>query len=357
MACATLGAPAIPSSAGASPVFAAARPAAARLLPASVRPASLAPAAAPKSLTAGPGGIGIRMVDVPADQVKNPRARAYIIDHLKPGTTIKRRVEVSNTSSSRQSISLYPSGASIVKDTFTGFPGTTPDELSSWIKVSPKSVKLGAHSTHLALVTIAVPKNAVKGERYAAVWAQVSRAATGNSNVGMVSRVGIRIYLDVGPGGDPPSDFQVTGISMEPPSGPWPVLTATVDNTGQRALDMTGSLSMTRNNIKAGPFKLEEGVTIPPGQSAPVRVIINEDLPDGTWNASLALASGTIKHTVKASVTLGKVPVAHPVPTSSSHRLGMILIAGGILLLVVLALLVRRLMRRRRRTGRHAVTV
>lgn len=39
------------------------------------------------------------------------------------------------------------------------------------------------------------------------VWAET--ASTGSGNVRRVDRVGIRVYLDVGPGGEAPSDFAI----------------------------------------------------------------------------------------------------------------------------------------------------
>ena len=43
-----------------------------------------------------PQSVGIRIIDVPTGRSEDPRARQYIVDHLAPGTTITRRVEVTN---------------------------------------------------------------------------------------------------------------------------------------------------------------------------------------------------------------------------------------------------------------------
>src|ERR1700680_1500825 len=52
----------------------------------------------------GPGSVGVRLLDVPANAVTNPRARDYIVDNLAPGTTIHRRIVVSNTTTSAQHV-------------------------------------------------------------------------------------------------------------------------------------------------------------------------------------------------------------------------------------------------------------
>src|SRR5579859_2715811 len=61
------------------------------------RSASLRSASDPMT---GPGSIGVRLLDVPADTMSNPRAREYIVDNLTPSTTIHRRIVVSNTTTS-----------------------------------------------------------------------------------------------------------------------------------------------------------------------------------------------------------------------------------------------------------------
>jgi hypothetical protein len=52
-----------------------------------------------------------------------------------------------------------------------------------------------------------VPVNLRNGERYAVLWAQVVSPKDSRHNVAVVHRVGVRVYLDVGPGGEPASDF------------------------------------------------------------------------------------------------------------------------------------------------------
>ena len=61
----------------------------------------------------GPARFGIRLVDVPVDEANNPRAFRYIIDHLNPGTTIHRRVQIANLSASAARIAVYPDAAVI----------------------------------------------------------------------------------------------------------------------------------------------------------------------------------------------------------------------------------------------------
>ena len=64
---------------------------------------------------AGSGSIGIRLVDVPADSRDDSRARSYIVDRIAPGATIRRRVEITNTSRSTALVALYPAAAGLRK--------------------------------------------------------------------------------------------------------------------------------------------------------------------------------------------------------------------------------------------------
>jgi hypothetical protein len=89
-----------------------------------VSPAAAASAPVRRSASTDPGGIGVRLVDIPAGLADDPRARQYIIDDLKPGTTVERRIEAANSSASALHVDLYPGAASITHGTFTGAIGT-----------------------------------------------------------------------------------------------------------------------------------------------------------------------------------------------------------------------------------------
>ena len=78
------------------------------------------PALAGQSLPVGSGAIGVRLLDAPATAQADPRARLYIVDHVAPGTTIRRRVQVTNTTSSTGHVALYAAAARIQDAAFVG---------------------------------------------------------------------------------------------------------------------------------------------------------------------------------------------------------------------------------------------
>ncbi|TCB99620.1 hypothetical protein E0H26_03415 [Micromonospora zingiberis] len=275
-------------------------------------------------------GIGLRLLDIPAARADDPRARVYVIDHVKPGTTISRRVEVSNDSTERQQIELYAGAATIEGNTFTVTEGRGGNDLSDWVSLGAASLDLAPGERAPVEVDIEVPRTAPKGERYGAIWAQVSSESPRGGNVTQVHRVGIRLYLDVGPGGEPPSDFRIDEVAAEPGLGEYPVVTARVTNTGGRALDMTGTLTLTKESIRAGPFKVTNGVTIPPGQSGQVRIEVNQSLPAGVWAVRLDLASGVVQRTADGRITL---PVTARTALDSSTPAWLIYSLGGLVAL------------------------
>ena len=50
------------------------------------------------------GSIGIRLVDGAPASGGNPLARMYVVDRIAPGSTISRRVEISNSTSSTATV-------------------------------------------------------------------------------------------------------------------------------------------------------------------------------------------------------------------------------------------------------------
>ncbi|WP_326824337.1 hypothetical protein [Streptosporangium sp. NBC_01756] len=299
------------------------------------------------------GTIGIRLLEAPVSRHDDPRAHSYIIDHLAPGTTIKRRLEVSNTTKKTQHITLYPAAADVVGNRFA-MPAARPkNELTGWTSLDRTSVTVPPGGYETASVTIKVPPAASRGERFGVVWAEVVAEPNARHSVRVVNRVGIRLYIDVGLGGEPPSDFEIEKLTpVRAPDGR-PELVALVRNTGGRAIDMSGTLSLSDGpgGLSAGPFSADLGVTLLPGASAPVTVTLDRRIPDGPWKVELTLTSGMVKRTATATVTFPRAGTG----LSVFPDLDPLILFGAIgglvaLLLGAFALIIRR-SRRRRRTG------
>jgi hypothetical protein len=310
-----------------------------------------APAAA-STLAAGPtaaatppsGSLGLRLLDVPVAARNDPRAQIYIVDRLAPGAVIHRRIEVSNTTHTALHVVLYSAAATIAAGSFLGAAGHTANPLSTWTSVSPGIANLPPGGRAIDTVTVTVPRDATQGEQYAVVWAEVRSAPAVAGGVVQVSRVGIRIYASVGPGGAPASDFTIKSLTAERSPAGEPMVLATVQNTGGRALDMSGTLRLDRGpaGLRAGPFPASLGTTLAIGDTEPVTIVLDAQLPAGPWDARITLRSGLITHNARATITFpsaGAAPVRFGTARQSSSRylaiVTIIVALGAVILLVI----------------------
>lgn len=295
----------------------------------------------PPAAAASAGSLGVQLLDVPVGARHDPRARLYIVDHLHPGTVIHRLIEVSNTTTSTRAIILYPAAATIEHGSFVGAAGHSTNDLSTWTSISPGASEIPAGGHLSVRVTIAVPRDASPGEQYGVVWAQTSSAPPSGQGITEVSRVGIRLYLSVGPGGPPPSKFTIESLTAKRTTKGQPLVVATVHNTGGRALDMHGTLELTAGpgGLNAGPFPANLGVTLAIGDTEPIKVILDRRLPAGPWNAKVTLRSGLITNSAHATITF-----PHTGETSPSYLTS---ISAAIALLGITILLIAASRRRK----------
>jgi hypothetical protein len=135
------------------------------------------------------GSLGLRLLDQPS---------RYLVATVAPGEQLRHRVEISNTTTQPLEVQLYAAAASA--DGPGGFdfaPDRTPNELSGWTAVRPSSVQVDAGDRAVAEVEIVVPESAAPGERLAVVWAE--QAGSSGAGLTLVSRVGVRMYVEVAP--------------------------------------------------------------------------------------------------------------------------------------------------------------
>jgi hypothetical protein len=244
------------------------------------------------------------LLEAPADRRDDPRALRYIVDHLPPGTTIKRQLLIVNRTGEPRHVDVYPAAATLERSAFTFGEGRAANELTSWTTLDRRSVELEPWDEARVQATITVPPAASRGERYAVVWASTTSTPRANGEVKQIHRVGVRMYLDIGPGGEPASDFAIGDLRPARTPEGVPSLTVQVANTGGRAIDLTGAITLSDGpaGSRAGPFPIGEGVTLPPGGAGQVVARLPAELPNGPWKAEVHLESGLVKRNLTAQI-------------------------------------------------------
>ncbi|MET8231083.1 hypothetical protein ABZS77_10445 [Micromonospora sp. NPDC005298] len=287
------------------------------------------------------------MLEAPTDRRADPRALRYIVDHLPPGTTIKRQLLIVNRTAEPRRVDVYPAAATLDGSAFRFGEGRAANELTSWTTLDRSSVELEPWGETRVRATITVPPTTPRGERYGVVWAATRSAARPSGEINQIHRVGVRMYLDVGPGGEPASDFAIGELRPARSPEGVPSVTVQVTNTGGRAVDLTGAIALSEGpaGSRAGPFPVGQGVTLPPGGSGQVVARLPTELPNGPWKAEVTLESGTVKRGAT-------VRIAFPDPGQAGRRGSVVsgLLTGwtggaavaALLLLTTLGVLLRR---------------
>lgn len=296
------------------------------------------------------GSIGIRLLEAPVDRADDPRAKIYIVDHLAPGDVIERRVEVSNDTDREVTLPVYVGGADLDGGSFAPAEGDRGD-LARWGDVEPSEVTLGPGERAQPMVRIAVPDDAPAGERYGVIWVEAPPADDGP--VEAVNRVGVRIYLSVGEGGEPATDFRIDGLTAERPDAERLHVHAEVTNTGGRALDLTGELSLSDGpgGLSLEPVSPVAGRVLGVGDSGRVTFDLDSSLPAGTWHAEVVLRSGAVERDAEGELIIpepGDITEAEVDDGQAGDLPAWLLTVAWLLLLLVLVALIVVLARRRR---------
>jgi hypothetical protein len=312
-------------------------------------------AAAPRVAT--PRGLTVRLLDEPTALRKDPRASVYVIDELRPGMTITRHVEVSNNTGQATDVSLYPAAATIAGGGFAIETGQAANQLTGWTRITPAVMPLASGASGVATVTIEVPTDATSGEGYEGLVAALPPLPT-TGGLALENRVAIRVYLAVSSARAPlpASNFTIGSLQARRLSDGTPQVTATVTNTGGRALDLTGTLRLTDGpgGLSAGPYDTSGESTLAVAGSGQVSVRLAKAIPAGPWTARITVVSGLLTRVASATITFPSAagtaapPVrAHTVPLTKNRSV-LIPVAGGLIGLVAIGLLLVARRRRRR---------
>jgi hypothetical protein len=304
-------------------------------------------------------GLGLGLLEVPSALASDPRAQVYVIDHVNPGATLERRLAVSNGTNEPMRVALYGTAADVANGWVVA-DGRGGNDLAEWITVEPDEVTVPPRDRVEVTATIRVPWDAGGGERYAAILAEGPPQP--GANVAIVPRVGVRVYLSVaGDGPAPVTDFAISTLQAGRSDDGAPFVLIGVDNTGDRAIDVSGELTLTEGpgSLTAGPFPVSLPATIGPGGAGELVVPLDPSLPAGPWRARVELRSGLVVREAEATLSFPESagslePAVEATPIEQQRRV-LIPVAGFLLVLTILLLLV--VWRRRRRSAEEPEAV
>jgi hypothetical protein len=166
------------------------------------------------------------------------------------------------------------------------------------------------------------------------------------------------MYLSVGTGAEPTSDFRIETLTAARERDGRPVVRTTITNTGGRAIDIGGQLKLEHGpgSLTAGPFNVEVGTTLGIGERAPATIHLDKGLPDGPWRATVTIRSGELVKVARATITFpkGSGASSSPVPAESvkKQRKVLIPVALVLVLLVLIGVAITAWRRRDRREHR-----
>jgi hypothetical protein len=268
--------------------------------------AACGPAAAGELPGAPPNSIGVRLLGSSSSAAPDARSHSYIVERAAPGTSIRRQIEITNTTASIASVAVYAAAARVLRGTFLFAPGRTQNALSRWAVMNRRTLHVPPGQSASETVTVKIPRRSASGERFAVVWAEIASRAPTTAGLKLVSRVGVRMYITVGAGGGGSAhDFSIGPLVATRTAAGEPLVTSDITNAGAGGLSLRGSLTLVHGpgGLRAGPYPVALRTPLEAGASRVLRVRLDKQLPLGPWLARIELGSGHSKRTMSASIT------------------------------------------------------
>lgn len=249
-------------------------------------------------------GLGIRLLEAPEARRDDPRALVSIVDHVDPGTSFTRAIEVVNDTDDVMNVSIYGAPANLTQGAFAIGEPSEDAEITQWLRPSPESAAISPRGSIRVNAQFEVPETAEDGEYYGALVAE-RVSATPSSGIAVRSRAAVRVYLSVGSGTEPETDFELPAFRPIRQRDGRPAIEIDGCNTGGRAVDLSGTVELTNGpgGSRAGPFRTEQATTITPGDCHTFTIPLDKELPNGPWDATAKLRSGKEERTAEARIT------------------------------------------------------
>lgn len=298
---------------------------------------------------------------VPADAAGVPDHRVSFRLRVDPGAVVTEHALVTNYSATPLTFDILASDGVISSDGSFDIlrSDEKPVDVGSWIDVQP-TVEVAAGASALVPFTVTVPGNATPGDHPGGIVAGLTQTgdAVGGPQVGLTTRVGVRIHLRVTGEIQPALSYEDVKASYEPSFNPFAPgrlhVSYRVTNAGNVRI---GSIQQA---AVGGLFGMPTGAEGPsgtvvgqqreilPGQSSTVSTVLDNTWPLGPITTTLRATREAVGDDpslgllpqVTAEVTVWAIPWA---------QIGVLLLAGALIVVLVLIL------RRRRLRFQHAI--
>jgi hypothetical protein len=141
--------------------------------------------------------------------------------------------------------------------------------------------------------------------------------------------------------GAPPANFTIGPLTSQRSAAGYPLVVATVRNSGRRTLDIAGTLTLSHGpgGLRAGPFQVKLPAPLAPSGSETATVQLDKRLPRGSWRASIRLTSGALTRTSAANLTFSRLSGG---VTGSGQPSRLMMIAVALLALAVTGIMTLR---------------
>ena len=243
----------------------------------------------------------------PADA--SPRDRSYIVKTVDAGSELTDRLEAVNLTDKPLDIDIAAVDATVLADGSFA-PGTAATAEGAWFTVTPSRVRVPAKGTMPVQVRIRIPADATPGDHIAAVVAQRADGATtpsGQGNVVLLQRVGVRAYLTVRGATPARRAFELRDLRwVGAPAAR--TFEADIANVGDLLVEPLGSLTIGRGGLSATTDVPVMG-TVPVGESRTLRLSApgEGDLEPGAYEATLKVrdVNGGAEQERTVSFTVG----------------------------------------------------
>ena len=233
---------------------------------------------------------------------------------VQPGQVVTKEIKVRNDSSVERIISTSVKDFIVTDDKGTPVQLDNIDDTSnrwassSWIQVSPNSLKLQPKETKSLIVTIIAPDNPTAGGHYAMILHspknEITLSETGST---IETYVGTLVYITVP--GDIKEDAQVKDFSAPKFLEYGPVDFHTIiANYSDIHISPVGAINITNwFGGKTASLALD-GLNIFPGTTREFNTTLNRQFLFGRYTAKLAVGYGTTGQALTAALVFWVIP-------------------------------------------------